>query len=69
MSSIPASGLSNQDIDSTLRENRVFPPSEEFSSKAHIKSLEEYETLYKQSIEDPEAFWAGVAREDRKSVV
>jgi acetyl-CoA synthetase len=63
MSSIPASGLSNQDIDSTLRENRVFPPSEEFSSKAHIKSLEEYETLYKQSIEDPGAFWAGVARE------
>jgi len=33
------------------------------SAKAHIKSLEEYETLYKQSIADPEGFWAGVARE------
>src|SRR6202167_3319766 len=63
MSSIPASGLSNQDIDSTLRENRVFPPSPEFSAKAHIKSLEEYEALYKQSIDDPEKFWAEAARE------
>jgi acetyl-CoA synthetase len=62
MSSLPAS-VANRDIDSTLRENRVFPPPEEFSAKAHIKSLEEYEALYKQSIEDPEKFWADVARE------
>ena len=60
MSSLPVS-VANQDIDSTLRENRVFPPPEEFSAKAHIKSLEEYEALYKQSIEDPEEFWAGAA--------
>ncbi len=62
MSSSPAS-VANRDIDSTLRENRVFPPPAEFSAKAHIKSLEEYEALYKQSIEDPEKFWAGAARE------
>ena len=36
MPSIPLSSLSNQDLDSTLRENRVFPPPEEFSAKAHI---------------------------------
>ena len=60
MSSLPAS-VANQDIDSTLRENRVFPPPEEFSARAHIKSLEEYEALYQQSIEDPEKFWAGAA--------
>jgi acetyl-CoA synthetase len=53
----------SQDIDSTLRENRVFPPPEEFAAKAHIKSLAEYETLYRQSIENPEAFWAGIAQE------
>jgi len=63
MSSIPVSSLASQDLDSILRENRVFPPAEEFSSKAHIKSLEEYEALYKQSIEDPEKFWAGVAND------
>jgi acetyl-CoA synthetase len=63
MSSIPVSSLSSQNLDSILRENRVFPPSKEFSAKAHIKSLEEYEALYRQSIEDPEKFWAGVAAE------
>ncbi len=58
----PAS-LSNQDLDSTLRENRVFPPPEEFARKAHIQSLEQYEAMYKKSIEDPEAFWAEAAKE------
>jgi acetyl-CoA synthetase len=63
MSSLPASPIAEQNIDSTLRENRVFPPPEEFSRKAHIQSLEQYEALYKQSIEDPESFWADAARE------
>jgi acetyl-CoA synthetase len=44
MSSLPASAA-NQDIYSTLRENRVFPPPLEFSQKAHIQSLEKYEAL------------------------
>src|ERR1700729_33956 len=57
------SSLSNQDLDSLLRESRVFPPPEEFSRRAHIKSLEEYEAIYKKSIEDPEAFWAEAAKE------
>ena len=63
MSSLPVPTIASQDIDSTLRENRVFPPPPEFSAKAHIKSLEEYEALYKKSIDDPEAFWAGAAQE------
>jgi acetyl-CoA synthetase len=63
MSSLPVPSIANQDIDSTLRESRVFPPPPEFSEKAHIKSLEQYEALYKQSIDDPESFWAGVAKD------
>ena len=58
-----AAANANLDIESTLRENRVFPPPAEFAAKAHIKSLEEYEALYAKSIEDPEAFWAGAADE------
>ncbi|HMG84781.1 MAG TPA: acetate--CoA ligase [Terracidiphilus sp.] len=57
------SSLSSQDLESTLRENRVFPPPEEFAKHAHIQSLEQYEAMYKKSIEDPEAFWAGIAEE------
>jgi Acyl-coenzyme A synthetases/AMP-(fatty) acid ligases len=40
-----------------------FKPSPEFSAKAHIKSEQEYETLYKKSIADPEAFWAKCAQD------
>jgi acetyl-CoA synthetase len=63
MSSSPVHPVGTQDIDSTLRENRVFPPPPEFSAKAHIGSLEQYESLYRESIEDPEKFWATVAGE------
>jgi acetyl-CoA synthetase len=57
--SIPAS----QDLQSTLREDRVFPPPADFAAKAHIPSLEAYEELYAKSIADPEAFWAEAAKE------
>jgi len=50
-------------IDSILQENRVFPPPAEFSAKAHIKSLEEYERLYAEAAADPEAFWGEIAKE------
>jgi acetyl-CoA synthetase len=50
-------------LSSILREHRVFPPPADFAAKAHIKSLEEYESLYRKSIEDPETFWAGIAKE------
>ena len=48
-------------IESTLQENRVFPPPAEFSANAHIKSFEEYEQIYNQAAENPEEFWASVA--------
>src|SRR6185369_17156076 len=57
------SAISQVNIDSILQETRVFPPSPEFSSKAHIKSLEEYERIYKDAKDNPEKFWAGVAEE------
>ena len=50
-------------LSSTLRENRVFPPPPEFAAKAHVRSMAEYEEIYARSIAEPEAFWAGVAKE------
>ncbi|MGC8549374.1 MAG: acetate--CoA ligase [Acidobacteriaceae bacterium] len=52
-----------QNLDSTLREDRVFSPPEDFARHAHIKSLAQYEALYSRSIEEPEKFWEEVARE------
>ncbi|MBW2976692.1 acetate--CoA ligase [Candidatus Woesearchaeota archaeon] len=45
-------------ITSIMEEKRVFYPPKGFSKKACIKSMQDYEKLYKKSIEDPEAFWA-----------
>jgi acetyl-CoA synthetase len=50
-------------LDSNLRENRIFEPSEEFRSKAHISSLDQYEQMYRRSVEKPEEFWADAASE------
>jgi acetyl-CoA synthetase len=55
--------VSQVHIDSTLDEQRSFPPSPEFSAKAQIKSLAEYEALYKESVEQPEKFWARAAEQ------
>jgi acetyl-CoA synthetase len=55
--------MAKESIDVLMTEKRTFPPSKEFSQKAHIKSMEEYERLYKWSVEDPEGFWAEMAEE------
>ncbi|HET7186444.1 MAG TPA: acetate--CoA ligase [Terriglobales bacterium] len=60
-----AQGTTTQstNIDSILQEQRLFPPPPEFAQQAYIKSMAEYEKMYKESIEDPEKFWAGIAKE------
>jgi acetyl-CoA synthetase len=58
--SIPAS---DTNIDSVLQEQRRFEPPEHFRKQAHIKSLEEYERIYRESVEHPERFWGGIAEE------
>ena len=50
-------------IDSILQEQRKFPPPPEFSQQAHVKSMDEYERLYKESVDDPDKFWSRVAGE------
>lgn len=53
-----------QSIQVLMSETRTFPPSEEFSKKAHIGSLEEYEKIYKRSVDDPQGFWADIAEKN-----
>ena len=60
---MPEPTATQVNIDSTLDEQRSFEPPAEFSRKAQIKSLAEYEALYKESVEQPEKFWARAAEE------
>ena len=53
--------MSNESIS---KDEKIFYPPKALSEKAYIKSMEEYEELYKQSIEDPEAFWTKQAEEN-----
>ncbi|MCG3181803.1 MAG: Acetyl-coenzyme A synthetase [Phycisphaerae bacterium] len=50
-----------QSIESILKEDREFPPPAGFSADAHVKSLAEYEKLYRRSIDDPDGFWGEAA--------
>ena len=51
-------------IDSVMQEDRLFPPSEEFKSKAVINSMEQYQQLYDAAANDLEGFWDGIAKKD-----
>jgi len=53
----------NNVFESVLRENRLFPPPPGFAEKAWIGSETEYERIYRQSVDDPEGFWAEAASE------
>ena len=55
--------MSGKNIESSLKEVRVFPPSAEFSSRATVSGMDDYEKMYRQSIDEPDAFWSGVASE------
>jgi acetyl-CoA synthetase len=54
---------SAESIESTLQEERLFPPPPQFAAKARIGSREEYEKLYRESIQEPEKFFARAAEQ------
>ena len=55
--------MAEEAIQSTQQENRLFPPSAEVSKRAHIHSMDEYKTLWRESIDSPETFWPKVAND------
>lgn len=54
----------SSNIESTLQEDRLFPPTSDFAKNAHIKSFKEYQALYDKAKADPEAFWAELAEKE-----
>jgi acetyl-CoA synthetase len=57
------STLNSTNIKSLLNEKRIINPQESFRSTARVSSLESYELLYRQSIQDPDTFWGTQAKE------
>ncbi|GAA4420193.1 acetate--CoA ligase [Bremerella cremea] len=51
-------------IDNVMHESRLFPPSEEFASKAQIKSIDDYEKIWNEAKADLPAFWDKFAKEE-----
>ena len=50
-------------IRQMLKDESTIEPSPEFSYKALVKSRQDYDELYRRSIDEPEAFWGQMARE------
>ena len=56
--------MAKENIEVLSTERRTFPPSKEFSKRAHIKSMKEYEQIYRKSVDDPEKFWGEMAEKN-----
>ena len=50
-------------IESVLKENRVFEPSEDFKAHANVSGMEGYNALCEKANQDYEGFWGELAQE------
>ena len=50
-------------LEQLSREARSFKPPKEFAKRAHVKSQQEYEKIYQESIKNPDKFWSKIASE------
>jgi len=57
--------MTTDSIESRLKEDRKFPPSDEFVKHARVTSHAAYTAMYQKSIESPEEFW----REETQDLV
>ena len=53
----------HSNIESILQEKRVFQSPPHLAKRAWIKSREQYEQMYRESIDSPEKFWEKIASE------
>jgi len=56
--------MAEQKMQSLAQLGKVFDVPKELAEKAHIKSMAQYEVMYKESIESPDTFWAKMADEN-----
>ena len=49
-------------MQSLMTEDRTFPPPADIQSNAWVSSMDQYEKMWDQSINDPDAFWLDQAK-------
>ena len=49
-------------IESLMTEERTFPPTDEMRANSYVSSEEQYEEMWRQSIDEPDAFWLEQAK-------
>ena len=54
---------SSPNIDSMLKESRVFKPSARFAREARINSMKKYRKMHRASLKNPDKFWGKMAGE------
>ncbi len=52
----------DKSIESLMIEERTFPPSEALRANSYISSEEQYEKMWRQSIDEPDTFWLEQAK-------
>jgi acetyl-CoA synthetase len=55
-------GQEQKGIDSLMSEERTFPPPAELQANAYVNSMEQYQKMWEQSINDPDGFWLEQAK-------
>ena len=53
----------SKNIEHVLEESRLIQPPAAFTEEANLRSREEYDRMYRRSIDDPEGFWGEAAEE------
>ena len=51
------------DFNQNIAVSETYEPPKELNEHAHVKSMNEYEAMWKASIEDPENFWGEMAKQ------
>jgi acetyl-CoA synthetase len=52
-----------KNIESHLKETRIFKPSRDFARNARVRTLDQYRRMHRESLRHPGKFWAREARE------
>ncbi len=59
----PEEKATTKGFSSVMDEKRKFDPPKSLSKNAWVKSMAQYRKIWKESIDDPEGYWAGVAND------